>query len=557
MSETRPAADPAIVQLLKRAEKAEQVRDAMTGIMQEVYRYCMPQRDAWSGYGIGQDRSVFVYDSAPIHATKRFANRLQSTVFPAGQRWAALDIPAWLKAKPSDDADVLARDLETATNILFQLVHASNFDTECNAMAFDIAGDVGCMLVENGRTTQGRASAPLFRCQAVPSAKVAFDMGPWGDVEGVFFTQSMVGRQVERWYPGAVLAPDLAEKIKANPEDEITLKQTTVYEPGTTKWLMRVIEPSSKEVIWKREYRSNPWIIVPWTLVPGQIRGGGPLMDALPDVRTGSKLREIMLMTGSYAVPSFTVVDDGVVNVDTVQVVPGAHIPVRSNGSGPTGPSIKVVDVPGDVQFTDAFLNSVRTDIRQAMFDHPLPPEVQVGLSATEIIERVRMYQQDTGAIGHLKKHGVNKLILRFVDIAEEAGEFPAAAFEGDMSGLFDMLRSNTLEVKITSPIARAQDMADVQSVMSMISGAAGLGDFGARMLMAGVSPDKAGRYVAIRSGVPRELIPTEAETQARVKAEAEAAQNQTMMQSPVAAQVAGAVAGAAANAAAPRPEAE
>lgn len=135
MSETRAAVSPQIEALLKRAERAEQVRDAMTSIMQEVYRYCMPQRDAWNGYGLGQDRAVYVYDSTQIHATKRFAHRLQSTVFPAGQRWAMLDIPARLKSGGNAAADDLAADLETATSILFQLIHASNFDTECNAMA--------------------------------------------------------------------------------------------------------------------------------------------------------------------------------------------------------------------------------------------------------------------------------------------------------------------------------------------------------------------------------------------------------------------------------------
>jgi len=540
-------ADSAVEALLKRAEKAEMKRDAMVSLMREVYKFTMPERDNWSSYGIGQDRTNFVYDSSGVSGASRFANRLQMTVFPAGQRWSMLSLPE--EKQGSDEAKRLQIDLQEATKIMFRHVHASNFDAEISPVCHDIGAGVGIMLVENGRYGQKRSSAPLLRCQAVPPALVAFDEGPWGTVEGVFFTQTMAGRLITRTYPDAKLPKEMSEVIAAKPEDDVTLLQATTYDAKKLRWVFQVIDRAGKEVLVTRSYRTNPWIIIRWTKVSGESHGRGPLMQALPDIRVANKLMELMLISGSFdADPTYTAVDDGVVNTDVLGIVPGQIVPVRSNG-GTFGPSIKMLERPGSLQFSDALLDRMHTRVRQLLFDNPLPPEVQVGLTATEIVERMRLFQQDTGSFGRLHQDAVVPLTLRFVDILEEAGEFPPDRFPK----LFEALRGNQVQTRVVSPIARAQDQADVQVVMSMIGGATRLGEFGVRMLLAAINPEKAGVYIANRSGVPAELIPSESETTGRLKAAAEAEQNRTLATSPVVAQVAGAVAGGAVAQGAPQ----
>lgn len=545
--------DDAIAALLKRAERAEEKRQAISGLMQEIYRYFMPERDSWNSYGIGQDRNVYVYDSTGIATLTRFANRLQTTVFPAGQRWAELALPTVLASAPeSDELRQMQIDLEAATQIAFHHVHASNFDAEINPVCYDIGAGVGALLVQNGRTVSGDPGSPLLQFQAVPPARIAFDEGPFGTVEGVFFTQCQPGRLVERLYPDADLPPELARQIEADPERDVDLLQCTTYDPKRREWQFRVVDKLSKELLVERRYRTNPWIIIRWTKIAGESHGRGVLTQALPDARVANKLMELMLIAGNFdADPTYTALDDGVLNTDVISVVPGQIIPVRSNG-GTMGPSLKMLERPANLQFSDVLLERMHTRLRQLLFDNPLPPEVQVGLTATEIIERMRMYQQDTGSFGRLHHDGVIPLMLRIVDILEEAGEFPPPRFQQ----LFAALQSRRLQVRVVSPIARSQDQADMQQLMSLISGAVNLGPFGQRMLLSAVNPERAGRLVAQRSGIPSGLIPSAAETAARLKAEAEASQQQLLATSPVAAQVAGAVAGGAMNnQAAPAPE--
>jgi hypothetical protein len=83
------------------------------------------------------------------------------------------------------------------------------------------------------------------------------------------------------------------------------------------------------------------------------------------------------------------------------------------------------------------------------------------------------------------------------------------------------------------------------------MSGAAQLGELGARLVQAGVDVDRAGRFLAERQGVPHEIIPTTKELQARDAQAQQAQQLQQLLASPAVAQVMGQVARGATDAAA------
>lgn len=536
--------DQALQALLKRAEKAEQERGSFAALMQDVYAYAMPERDAWNSYGAGSDRHVQVFDSTAVVSAGRFANRLQQAMFPPQQRWATLTLPPELAAVEA--AQAVQEDLEAATAIVFRHIHASNFDLACNEFAQEIGAGVGCILIENGRLGTKRSSAPLLRFQAIPSALVAFDDGPWGTVEGIFFRQTMPARLVRRTYPDddATWPRAVIQLENQEPEKPVELLQATVYEAREDRWCMYVIDQETKTVCVERHYRTSPWVVTRWTRAPGESRGRGPLTQALPDIRTLNKLKELMLISASFAVlGAWTGLDDGVMNADTVRVQPGMVIPVRANG-GPAGPSLKPLEFPGNWQVSEALMDKLQTTVRQIMFDDPLPPEVKAGLTATEVIERVRRFQADTGAFGRLHADAVVPMLLRCVDILEEAGQFANARFRD----LMQLLRSDAIRIRATSPLSQAQDQAEVQAVMGFVSGAAHLGEPGMAMLKSGVAIDRAGRFVSERMGVPHSLIPTKEELAEATKAQAQTQQTQMLASSPVAAQIGGALAGAAAR---------
>jgi hypothetical protein len=539
--------DSPVAQLLARAKRAELRRMMFQSLMQDVYAYAMPERDAWSAYGYGQDRQTRVYDSTAVVATARFANRLQSALFPPQQRWAQLALPPELADR--DGAQELQVDMEAATDLLFRHVHASNFDQAANEWAQDLAAGVACMLVEDGRFAQRRARGPRLRFQAVPAALVAFDDGPHGHAEGVFFTQKIPARLLARTYPDARNVPADVQRMAASAEDhEITLLQATTYDPDSHDWHFRVLLPNSETVLVDRRYRTSPWIITRWTRAPGETHGRGPLTQALPDIRTLNKLTELMLKAASLSVGgAWTVLDDGVVNPDTIRIEPGAMIPVRSNG-GNLGPSLKPLEFPGSFQLDQVLAEQLRTRIRQVLFDDPLPPEVRPGVTATEVSERMRRFDADTGSFGRLQAEAVTPLLARIIDILDQAGEFATPRF----AGIMDAVQNDAVRIVATSPLSLAQERADVQAVLGTVATLTQLGEPGMAMLRNAVALDRAGATIAAKGGVPQHLIPTRKELAAQAKAAAQAQNAELLANSPVAAQVAGAAATAALR---PQPE--
>lgn len=533
------AADPS---LMRRAEAAERKRDAFAALMRDIYAYAMPERDAWSAYGYGADRQVKVYDSTAVIAAGRFANRLQQALFPPQQRWAQLALPP---ERTGELAAGIARDLEAVTDILFAHVHASNFDQVINEWALDLAAGVGCLLVENGRLAVRRPGAPLLRFQAVPAALVAFDDGPYGTVEGIFFQQKIAGRLIARLYPDAALPDELRRSAEREPEREVELLQATIYDADQNDWAMTVMLRQSKEVLAERRYRTCPWIVTRWSKSPGEAHGRGALAAALPDIRVLNKVMELYLRAASFAVtPAYTVADDGVLNAATIRLAPGSLIPVRSNG-GPMGPSLKPLDPPSSFAVSNDLIDKLRTNIRQTLFDDPLPPEVQVGLTATEVIERTRRFQQDTGAFGRLQADAVTPLVVRCLEILDEAGMFAAPRFQG----LMDSLRDDVVRIHPISPLAQAQDRTDLQAVMGFVQALGALGQPGAEMLSMGLDLRRAGPWAAQRQGVPAQLVPTPQELAARQAAAQEAEQQKQALASPVLAQAVGNLAPAMAGA--------
>lgn len=530
-----------VAQLLKRAERAEGKRMQFAALMKDCYAYAMPERDGWNSYGPGEDRHRQVYDSTAIVSLANFAARLQEALFPPEQRWAQLTLPPELAA--IDEAQEVQVDLQKASNLLFSHIHASNFDMVVNEWAQELGAGVACMLIENGRMTTKRSRAPLLRFQAVPAASIAFDEGPFGVVEGVFTLQRMPARLVQRTYPDAKTLPDGIQRAMAqDSEAEIELLQCTYYDPETDGFMFEVIYKAEQERFVSRKYRTMPWVITRWTKAPGETHGRGPLTQVLADVRTLNKLQELNLKTGSLAVAGvWTAMDDGVLNPANVRIAPGAIIPVRSNG-GPMGASLKALEMPMRYDISVDMQERLQTRVRQVLMDDPLPPEVQVGLTATEVIERVRRFQSKTGAFGRLRNDAMIPVVLRCLDILDEAGELAGEEF----AGLMDALQDEAIRIRATSPLAQAQDTADVQAVMGFLQGAAQLGELGAELIKSGVDVKKAGRFVAERMAVPAHLIPNEKELAAREAAEQEAAQSAQLLASPVAAQVAGAAAGAA-----------
>ena len=246
--------------------------------------------------------------------------------------------------------------------------------------------------------------------------------------------------------------------------------------------------------------------------VAGEVYGRGPLVTAIPDIKTLNKTLELLLKNASLSIAGvYTAADDGVLNPQTIRIVPGAIIPVARNG-GPQGDSLKMLPRSGDFNVAQIVINDLRMNVKKILLDDTLPPDNMSARSATEIAERMRELSQNLGsAFGRLIAETMVPLVARVMHVMDERGLIAMP------------LRVNGLEVKVTpvSPIAQAQNMGDIEKITQWVQLSSSLGPEGQMAVRTGSIAD----YIADKLGVPANLRTTLEERQQMMEQAAQVAQ--------------------------------
>jgi hypothetical protein len=233
--------------------------------------------------------------------------------------------------------------------------------------------------------------------------------------------------------------------------------------------------------------------------VAGEIYGRGPVITALPDIKTLNKTLELLLKNAALAITGvYTAADDGVLNPATVKIMPGAIIPVARNG-GPQGEALKPLPRSGDFDVSQIVINDMRANIKRTLLDESLPPDNMSARSATEVVERMKELAQNLGsAFGRLINETMIPIVSKMLEVMDEAG-------------LIDLpLRVNGLEVKVSpvSPLAMAQNMDEINNILQFMQIAQGMGPEGQMAIKSG----EALEYIADKLGVPSALRTSQAE---------------------------------------------
>ena len=478
-------------QLKKRYDAAWSRKEQWRDLYEQCYQYALPQRNLYDGYWTGgtggRQKGSTVFDSTAVHGVQRFANRLQSGLFPPDKEWMTLEPGSDI---PEDVRGEVRQGLQGYTDKFFTLLRQTNFDLAMGEFLMDLCVGTGVMLVQPGDDLQ-----PIT-FQAIPQFLVALEEGPQGTVENVFRKVRVAAENIQRQWPDADIPDKLERLIEDKPQEPVMLQESTVLNVEDGDYGYYVCykdEADTAQILVHRYLKTSPWIISRYMKVAGEVMGRGPVVQSLADILTLNKAVELLLKNASLNIAGvFTAVDDGILNPQTIRVVPGAVIPVASNG-GPRGPSIQPLPRSGDIQLTQIVLQDLRMNIKRTLLDDSLPPDNMSARSATEIVERMRELATNLGsAFGRLITETMVPLVRRSMAIMDSAGLISLP------------LKINGLEVKIVpvSPLAKAQNMDDVQDVLQWLQVASSLGPVG----QATAKMDAISDYVADKLGVPMQL---------------------------------------------------
>jgi hypothetical protein len=501
-----------IEELIKRSEIAQRKKDLFEDLYRDCYEFALPQRQLygyWEGNSVGNKKMTRVFDSTAINSTQRFSNRLQSGIFPPQRKWCKIepgnDIPDERKIEVQAVLDVYNEKM-------FSVIKQSNFDIAIGEFLLDLSVGTACMLV-----LPGDDIAPI-NFIPVPMFLVAYEEGANGQVDKVYRKMRMKGESITQQWKDAELSTGVQQRIDSKPTDDVDLLEATVYDAERGDWCYHVIDTASREEIVYRRMNSSPWVISRYMKVAGEIYGRGPLITALPDIKTLNKTLELVLKNASLAVSGvYTAADDGILNPHTVRITPGAIIPVARNG-GPQGESLRPLPRAGDFNVSQIVINDLRMNIKRILLDESLPPDNMSARSATEVVERMKELAQNLGsAFGRLINETMLPLVSRILQVMDERG-------------LIDLpLRVNGLEVKVTpvAPLAMAQNMEEINSVVQFLQLTQALGNEGALAIKTGDLID----YLGDKLGVPAALRTSAAERAYLIEEQRKLAQeDQAMM---------------------------
>ncbi|MBO5704801.1 MAG: phage tail protein, partial [Alphaproteobacteria bacterium] len=323
------------------------------------------------------------------------------------------------------------------TEVLRAHINDSNFYTTIHQCYLDLVV-LGTACLFMGQNPIGASSA--FNFTAIPMTDIAILPN------AVFHTASMTAREVMEKYPTWTPPSNLRETIKQNPETQLKLVQSLV---GTefTAWL-DVGGDLENNIVSTGVFETNPYIIFRWSLNSGEIYGNSPVLRALPDIKTANKVVELVLKNATIAVSGiWQADDDGVINLNNINLTPGGIIPKAVGSSGLTP-----LKCGADFDVSQIILKDLRERIRHALLADRLGLLSEKEMTATEIMARNADMIRILGATyGRLLHEFIRPLCDRGLQILSARG-------------LIEPIKLNSdAELKYIAPIAQ---MAVLETVL-------------------------------------------------------------------------------------------
>lgn len=397
--------------LARRRERAQNDRDRFQPLLDEGFAYAVPYRqpavDSRGSDNKGEERVDKAYDMTAIISAFRFAGKLQSDLDPSQHEIVPGDL------LPKQIKDQLKPELEAASIITRAMMSTGEYDMSFHEMGLDLAVSTGAQLI-----LEGDDEKPA-RFVTVPIDEILLEGGPYGDVSGVFWTRKWSLQSIADEFGEDGFCQKLKEKLEEEPEAEIVLHQDCLFDPKKKRWVNHVWSKDNDDKLFATwTARTKPWITPRYFRVPGEVMGRGPVMLALPTIKTLNTAQRLTLQAAAIAMLGiYTAIDDGVFNPDLSPLDPGAVWKVARNG-GVLGPSVQRFPDPR-LDLSGIVVKELQMTVQAALMDQSLPPDGAAVRSATEILERAKRLASDyLGAFGRLVHEIVVPTVKRLIEIA-------------------------------------------------------------------------------------------------------------------------------------------
>lgn len=322
-----------VAKLKARRNAAQKERDAFQPLLDEAYQYAIPFRKSTRDTGPAEKRVDQVFDHTAIDSAFRFAGKVQQDFWPAGQENFKLE-PGPLVIDQQEREQFIAQ-LEPISKVCQAFFDGGEWDMAFHEMALDLSAGTGAILMNPSEDP-----AVLWEPISVPIGDLLIEQGPNNKISAVFWSRKMTVRVLFDTWPEGKFSRDLQDMHREKPEGELDVYVDTMYDRKSRRWHMLVWCKQQDTIIFSSQSRTCPWLIPRYFRVPGETMGRGPVMLAMPTIKTVNTAARLQLQAAAIVMLGiYTAIDDGVFNPDLAAVEPGVFWKVARNG-GTLGPSV-------------------------------------------------------------------------------------------------------------------------------------------------------------------------------------------------------------------------
>jgi len=495
-------------QLLKRFSKAKSGRSNWEDLWQDIYDLTLPSREGFYENVPGEERTEEIYDETALVSLADFVSRIQQGVIPSHLMWFRLE-PGPEVIDPSARKE-LQEQLDVVGSFIWEAIVNSNFVNEAQEVITDLAIGWANLIIEDG--IDGKLLA--FKC--VPQCQTFWDTGgPMKEVDGVFRVREKIKiNDIKLIWPDAIISDALQGKAAGDPDATTNLVEASYrdwHDKRTPVYRYQIVAGEDKSLVVDNEERglgARPYCTPRWSVAAGEVYGRGPLVSALPAIRTTNLVTEMILENSQMAISGlWQVDDDGTINVDNVEIVPGAVYARPPDSRG-----LERTDSPSNFNVADIVLSQQQENIRKALFAQNLGPLDQTPRSATEINARMQdLAEQTAGPSGRLKVEWLDKMIQRIVWLFTRSGILEMPQVDG-----------RAVRVIAKSPIARAQKFEEIERIRGFAGDVIGM--LGPQAGQLYIDHDELVDELQAKWEVPQKMVRSEGERERMMEGAAEAA---------------------------------
>lgn len=492
----------------KQRQRAQQLWNQRSGwdsLYREAYDYVLPNRRP-GGQGKAKAPAQMIFDMTGPNSAMHCAGEIQRQMFPTNTPFIVETGPLVKNRLTRQENAAWNLRLQGVADFVYPFMKTGGYDTAMFEACTDLTIGTGFVLPLRGPSIND----PL-RFVCIPQDECAIGQDAWGRVNFVSWKRDNLGREAirEAWPQGNYSA-EFTRLAREKPYDPIVVYQDFYRLPdGRWRFCVYLDKENGLDFIAQATTRTQPIAAMRFYRWPGEAQGRGPVLFALPTIKTVNKAQELTLKSAAIALLGiWGFRAGGTFNPDTVRVGPGEFWPMQSTG-GLLGPDVQRLDTAAArFEVAKMVIGDGQRQIREALLDTRLFDDGGTPPSATE---QALVAQQNAkvhiGAYGRLNEEGIQVIVPRAMEILADWQLLPS------------LMSFNQLLVAmyVNSPMAQALKADELQATINYyrlaleVAGPDNVSEF----VKTDVVLDRARQFML----VPPDVVPNEKERAAAAAA--------------------------------------